>query len=212
MQRSANPLFLKAFSNGCRGIVGCAVVLVTLAGCALLKGEPKLGVPDVGGFAVKGRIAVRHGDEGFASSFLWRHAGTRDEIDLWGPLGQGHSRLIGDAGQVSVYTAKGEVYHEHDEADAMRRWLGFALPISALTHWIRGEPAPGFRVDVSLTDSAGDLATLTQLSWRLEFSGYRSDSDGARLPGKIVATSADVMVTLLPSEWTFARHDAFDTP
>jgi outer membrane lipoprotein LolB len=212
MQRLANPLFLKAFSNGYRRIACCCVVLVTVAGCALLRPEPKLEVPDVGGFAVKGRMAVRNGDDGFASSFVWQHAVGRDEIDLWGPLGQGHSRLVGEGDAVTVYTAKGEVYRERDADAAMQRWLGFSLPMTALTHWIRGEQAPGYPVDGTSSDAAGDLASLDQLSWRLEFSGYQPFDGGARLPARIIAVRGNVRVTLLPAEWSFGAQNAFDTP
>jgi outer membrane lipoprotein LolB len=212
MQRLAKPLFLKAFSNGCRHLAFYGVVLVTVAGCALLRPEPKLGAPDVGGFAVKGRMAVRNGEDGFTSSFVWQHAVARDEIDLWGPLGQGHSRLVGEADAVTVYTSKGEVYRERDADAAMQRWLGFSLPMSALTHWIRGEQAPGYPVERASSDAAGDLASLDQLSWRLEFSGYRPFEGGARLPARIVAVRGDVKVTLLPAEWSFGAQNAFDTP
>jgi outer membrane lipoprotein LolB len=212
MHRPANPLFLKAFSIGCRRIVFFGVVLVTVAGCALLKSEPKMSAPDVGGFAVKGRMAVRQGDDGFTSSFLWQHASGRDEIDLWGPMGQGHSRLIGDADEVTVYTAKGEVFREHDTEAAMQRWLGFALPLAALTHWIRGEQAPGYPVEAAKFGDSGELTTLDQLSWRLEFSNYQAFDVGVRLPSRILAVRGDVKVTLLPAEWSFGREIAFDTP
>ena len=212
MQRLANPLFLKVFSNGCRRIAFCTVVLVTVAGCALLHPEPKLGAPEVGGFAVKGRMAVRNGEDGFTSSFVWQHATGRDEIDLWGPLGQGHSRLVGEADTVTVYTSKGEVYQERDADAAMQRWLGFSLPMVALTHWIRGEQAPGYPVEGTSSDAAGDLASLDQLSWRLEFSGYQPFDGGTRLPARIVAVRGDVKVTLLPAEWSFGTQNAFDTP
>src|SRR4030095_15014873 len=82
-----NSLFLKAFSLACRRIVWFAVVLVTIAGCSLLHPAPKLSVPDVGGFIVKGRLAVHQGNDGFASTFMWQHAVGHDEIELWGPLG-----------------------------------------------------------------------------------------------------------------------------
>jgi outer membrane lipoprotein LolB len=212
MQRLANPLFLKAFSNGCRHLAFYTVVLVTVAGCALLRPEPKLAAPDVSGFAVKGRMAVRQGDDGFTSSFVWQHAVGRDEIDLWGPMGQGHSRLVGEGDTVTVFTSKGEVYREHDTDAAMQRWLGFSLPMTALMHWIRGEQAPGFPVESAASDAAGDLASLDQLSWRLEFSGYQPFNGGPRLPARIVATRGDVKVTLLPAEWSFGAHNAFDTP
>ncbi len=202
MQRVAKPFFPNVFSNECRHLVGCVVVLVTMNACALLSGGPKIGAADVGGFAVKGRMAVRHGEDGFSSNFLWQHASDRDEIDLWGPIGQGHSRMVDAGGRVAVYAANGDVFYERDAEAAMQRWLGFSLPIVALTHWIRGERAPGFAVTTATADPAGDLVALEQLAWRIEYSDYRT-SDGARLPGRIVATSGGVKVTLLPSEWSF---------
>jgi outer membrane lipoprotein LolB len=211
MQLSANPLFLKAFSIWCRRIVFFAVVLVTAAGCAVLGGGPKSPAPDVGGFVVKGRMAVRNGNDGFTSSFLWRHASARDEIDLWGPLGQGHSRLVRDATEVTVYTAKGELYRDRDADAAMQRWLGFALPMRALTHWIRGEQAPGYPVEYLTFGDSGELTALDQLSWRLEFSSYQVFDAGPRLPSRIVAVHGDVKVTLLPAEWSFGLENTFDT-
>ena len=212
MHRSANPLFLKAFS-GCRRVPLYIVVLVTVAGCAWFRHEPALSVPDVGGFAVKGRLAVRQGDDGFTSNFRWQHATGHDEIDLWGPWGQGHSRWVDDGGEVTVYTSKGDVYRDDDSDAAMRRWLGFTLPVDALTHWIRGERVPGLSVRAIAADAAGDVTVLEQLSWRLEFSNYKSEPEGARLPGRIVAVRNDVKITLLPTEWSFGERPALiDTP
>jgi outer membrane lipoprotein LolB len=211
MQRIANPFFLKVFSNGCRRFVGWVVVSITLTGCAWLQG-PKATAPESGGFSVKGRLAVRHGDDGFTSNFLWQHAVGRDEIDLWGPMGQGHSRFVDAGGDVSVTAANGEVFRERDAAAAMQRFLGFSLPVDALTHWVRGERAPGYPVDASTSDADGNLVALDQLAWRLEYSDYRASNGGPSLPGRIIATSGDVRVTLLPSDWSFGSAVAFDTP
>ena len=143
MQRCANPLFLKVFSNGCRRIGACSVVLVTVAGCATLRPGPKLSAPDVGGFAVKGRMAVRKGEDGFTSNFsLATRCRARRDRPV-GTAGPGPQSLVGEARCVTVYTSKGEVYREQDADAAMQRWLGFTLPMDALTHWIRGEQAPG---------------------------------------------------------------------
>ncbi len=102
------------------------MVLVTVAGCALLRPEPKLAAPDVGGFAVKGRMAVRQGDDGFTSSFRLAARASGATRSICGDRsGQGHSRLVGDADAVTVYTSKGEVYRERDADAAMQRWLGF---------------------------------------------------------------------------------------
>ena len=209
--RSSNSLFIKVFSLVCRRVIGLAIALVTVSGCTALRGGPELESVGIGGFVVKGKLAVRLPDDGFSSSFLWQHEPGHDEIELWGPLGQGRSRMVGDARGVTVYTAKGEVYRERSAEAGMRRWLGFSLPLSALTHWVRGEAAPGYPAATRVTAADGELLLLEQLSWRLEYSRYGT-ADGRRLPGKIVATREDVKVTLLPAEWSFAAQSADLTP
>jgi outer membrane lipoprotein LolB len=200
-----NSLFLNVFSLGCRRIATWAVVLVTLAGCSLLRPAPEMAIPDVGGFAVTGRMAVRQANDGFSSSFMWQHAADLDEIELWGPLGQGRSRLVGEAGRVTVYTAKGEVFKEASVEAGMQRWLGFTFPLDALTYWVRGRPAPGVATQLLRQDEQGDLAMLEQLGWQLEFSRYRDEVEARRLPGRIIAVRGNIKVTLLPGEWSFAR-------
>jgi outer membrane lipoprotein LolB len=192
-------------------MIGLGLALVTMSGCSLLGGGPKPESVEVGGFAVKGKLAVRLPEDGFSSSFLWQHAPGHDEIELWGPLGQGRSRMVSDPRGVTVYTAKGEVYRERSAEAGMQRWLGFSLPLSALTHWVRGEAAPDHRAASLVSDADGALLVLEQLSWRLEYSRY-SVADGRLLPGKIVATRDDIKVTLLPAEWSFAPQSADLTP
>jgi outer membrane lipoprotein LolB len=120
--------------------------------------------------------------------------------------------MVGDAHGVTVYTAKGEVYRARSPEAGMQRWLGFSLPLSALTHWVRGKPAPGFPATTQVSAADGELLVLEQLSWHLEYSRYGTTSDGRLLPGKIVATRNDIKVTLLPAEWTFAPQAADLTP
>lgn len=155
-------------------------------------------------FTVQGRLGVRDGDDSFSSSFSWIHGADGYRIDLWGPLGQGRTRLVGESGQVTVYAANGDVVVEPDSATAMRRWLGFSVPIGALTRWIQGQAAPEFAASEIVRDAHGDLEALAQLGWTLVFSGYRDVDSGRRVPGKIIAHRADVRVTLVPKEWTFS--------
>jgi outer membrane lipoprotein LolB len=194
------PLFPKVFSwRSARFAVACAILLGT-AGCATLPPPP----PEAG-FRVQGRLAIRHADEGFSSNFLWAHAPERFAIELWGPLGQGRSRLEGGDDGVVLHAADGAVYAEEDTQVAVRRWLGFDVPVPALAFWIQGRSAPGARVRREERDAAGDLSRLDQLAWSLDFSEWRSEADGRRLPGRIVARHRDVKVTLLPKVWAFAN-------
>jgi outer membrane biogenesis lipoprotein LolB len=84
----------------------------------------------------------------------------------------------------------------------MERWLGMSVPVSALVHWLRGEPAPDSAATAQRFD-AGDRVHLAQLDWELDFAGYRDVPGGGRVPSRVVARRGDVRVTLLPKEWTF---------
>jgi outer membrane lipoprotein LolB len=191
----AKPFFLKAFC------VLLVLLLVTIAGCASLPETPVTQAPQ---FTVQGKLGVREGSDSFSSSFSWAQDAEGYRIELWGPLGQGRTRLVGDAEKITVYAANGDVHTESDSAEAMERWFGFALPIDALPQWIRGHAALEFAIDDLERDDDGDLAALEQLGWSLAFSGYRDLADGHRVPGRIVALRADVRVTLVPKEWSFS--------
>jgi outer membrane lipoprotein LolB len=187
------------FSAGLVRSFAVFVLLVGVVGCTTVG---PAGPPEAG-FRVQGRLAIRHGDEGFSSNFLWEHAPDRFFIELWGPLGQGRSRLEGGEDAVVLHTADGAVYTESDTEGAVRRWFGFDVPVAALAYWIQGRPAPGGR-SRPVRDAAGDLLALDQLHWTLDYSDWREDSDGRRVPGRIVARHRDVKVTLLPKVWAFA--------
>ena len=94
------PFFLKVFS-------GIVAVFAALSGCTSL---PPAVALESAEFTVQGRLGVRDGAEGFSSSFNWIQASDQFQIELWGPLGQGRTRLVGSGQEVTVYAADGEVY------------------------------------------------------------------------------------------------------
>ena len=177
---------------------------IVVCGCAAFAPAPEVTPPEEVGFAVRGKLGVRTAQDGFSSSFLWRHSAAAYEIELWGALGQGRTRLEGEGEALTVYTADGEVHHETDSALAMQRWFGFQVPIAVLASWIQGRVAPDGQVQDQQNDAAGDLVALEQAGWSLAFSRYEDAADGRRLPGRIVATRSDVRVTLIPIEWSFS--------
>jgi len=179
-----------------------ATLSANLCACGLLAPRPDLGPVGPGEFAVSGRLGVNRGEDGFSSSFSWHQAGDDFEIELWGPLGQGRTRLEGRNGRVTIHAADGEVTVESDTAATMERWLGFSVPVAALVHWIRGEPAPGIPVTEQRIE-AGERVALDQLDWQLEFARW-NDVAGHHVPGRIIARRGPVKVTLLPKDWSFS--------
>ena len=186
--------FLKVFSV----FIG---VCAAISGCTSL---PPASALESVQFTVQGRMGIRNGAETFSSSFNWAQANDRFRIELWGPLGQGRTRMVGSGQDVTVYAANGDVYREPDSASAMQRWLGFSVPIDALRSWIQGRPAPGYPTEETIRDEEGDLRNLRQLGWALVFSDYGMAEQTHRVPGRISASQAGVRVTLVPKDWTFS--------
>ena len=217
MQRSANPLFLKVFSNGCRRIAFFGVVLVTLGGCALLRGGPKIGDPGR-------RWLCGQGPYGGAPRRRWLlrrvSCGStrpdRDEIDLWGPIGQGHSRLVGGRkrGHGVRRERRGLSRTRYRRGDAALAWVQLAdRRADALDSRRAGAAVSGRRR--TPIAASGDLSHPDQLSWRIEFSGpsTRSMAD-ARLPMRdIVAMRGDIRRSrCCRRSGHSGPQNAFDTP
>lgn len=182
-----------------------ALMALLLAGCAAWGPTRPPAALEAAGFAVQGKLGVRHGSEGFSSNFVWHQLEERFEIELWGALGQGRTRLTGDESGVTIETAQGDVYWEPDTATAMQRWLGFDVPVSALRHWIRGLVAPGLPIGSMERDTDGNLRALEQLSWAMSFSGYGIATENGRdVPERITATHENSRVTIVARDWVFS--------
>jgi outer membrane lipoprotein LolB len=182
-----------------------AALALLLTGCAKLGPTLPPAALEAEGFAVQGKLGVRHGREGFSSNFVWHQLQDRFDIELWGALGQGRTRLHGDATGVTIETPQGDVFWEPDTATAMQRWLGIDVPVSALQHWIRGRVAPGVSVEAIEHDREGNLRALEQLAWAMSFSGYGVARERGRpVPERIVATHGEARVTIVARDWAFS--------
>ena len=180
--------------------VALAALLVASA-CTSLRPAPA-GWTDLD-FRVRGRIGGRSANEAFSASFDWRQADSRFAVDLWGTLGQGHTRIISDGRRTQVVDAQGTQVAGGDLDTLMDRALGWRVPVQALRHWVVGEPAPDGRDGAPAQvrrDDRGRPATLRQHGWRVEFSDWRQTFLG-EVPGKIVAERGHHRFTVLCREW-----------
>ena len=170
----------------------CGALLAT-AGCAAL-GPFEPAAAD--GFHARGRIALRDGKDGFAANFDWRQQGERYRIDLWGPLGQGRLRVLGDDAALTMTDARGAVV----DGDALRQQFGWSVPLAALRHWLLGRCQPALPPCERYQDPGGELAGFAQHGWRVRLSDWRQGPD-APLPGRIVATEGERRIAVAVREW-----------
>ncbi len=171
-----------------------------LLGCATRPMLPEAGME----FRVAGRVGLVAERRAVSANYVWRQYVDGVEIELWGPLGQGRTRVVADGASLTVHAADGTRLEDAEAQALVRREFGLAAPLDLLSHWIRGRPAPEWPVDASGEASGDD--SFSQLGWHVAPSRFLEVS-GRRVPGRLVATRGDHRLTVLCREWDFGRRN-----
>jgi outer membrane lipoprotein LolB len=150
-------------------------------------------------FAIKGRVAVAAGNEGFSARLTWDQEGARTSVALDGPLGVGGLRMVADGSELSVTTSKG-VQLASDQARAeLSAKLGFEPPLGSLRYWVLGVPDPA-QPSIETLGPDQRLLTLDQSDWHIDYAAYAAHA-GDTLPQRMAITRADVRLRLIVEDW-----------
>ena len=171
-----------------------------LSACAVVS---PLGEDLAADFRLRGKIGVRDQSPtggSFSASFDWIQAGDAFAIELWGPLGQGRTRLTGDDQTLTVTNARGVTLAGESPEALMQEHLGWSAPVNVLQYWVRGRLAPGWRANGLDRDAEGNLAGFEQLGWAVELSRWQQSAAGP-VPGRIRATRHGRRITVVCKEW-----------
>ena len=147
-------------------------VLALSTGCAQLPVET--GPAD---FRFEGKVGVVEGERSHAARFIWRQTGERYDVVLWGPLGQGGTRLRGDSHLIEITGRNAEPALSGDPRQVMRQRLGWSLPLAVLPWWMSGRPAPDGSVDAVEHDDEGRLTAFRQLGWQVSYDRFDTGED-----------------------------------
>ncbi len=186
-----------------------AASLAVLAGCRTLPPAPPAGqswevrrpeLQSLEHFALRGRVAVAAGGEGFNASLRWTQEGNRSQVTLEGPLGVGGAQLIASGEDLTVVTSRGEHIESAAAHAELTARLGFDPPLASLRYWVLGVPDPGQPANESLDPSQQRLAALTQEGWHVEYQSYGS-AGGEALPARMTLQRDAVRVRLLVDDW-----------
>ncbi len=192
-------------ASGAAWLAGCVTPLRT--GVALPVVAPDAPWPQrrallqqLGGFSLRGRIAVAAGESGLSASLRWVQAGSRGELEFDGPLGIGGLRVIARGDQLSLTTARGERFDGAAARARLEQQLGFELPLASLRYWVLGVPDPSIDVEQErLAADAPRLEALTQAGWQVVYRAYATDAAG--LPRRVDAARGPARLRLLVQEW-----------
>jgi len=159
-------------------------------------------------FALKGRVAVAAGKDGFNATLHWTQNGSRSQVSLEGPLGAGGVQITADGTNLSIVNSHGD----HLDSDAARAELvaklGFDPPLRSLRYWILGVPDPAMASKEAVDLQQQRLQSLEQDGWQIDYGGYMAGSGtaagagSAALPAKMTVQRSGVRVRLVVDGWS----------
>lgn len=171
-------------------------ILVFATGCSTI--GPQQSADAI--FVAAGKFGIQDGPKGFSARFLWQQYPRQTyEIDVWGPLGQGRLKLLGNPGRMELWRGA-ELLAQGPPEQVMNAHLGWSVPVVVLPAWIRGLPAKRLRHSQPSVDKEGRFTAFQQAGWQVELQRY-SDRLGnlgeLSTPGRIVATNQARKVTVV---------------
>lgn len=148
-------------------------------------------------FTLLGRLAVQTDKRGLSGSLHWQHDRTQDHISLFSPLGSKVAEILSQPGLARLDT--GEKSYSAQSPEALtQQVLGWTLPVSYLTEWVRGVPKG--KVSQVGEDALGRSQGFDANGWQVRYQEYKMFS-GQSLPSKLTLRSTDVYLKLVIDDW-----------
>jgi len=180
------------------------MALALLPGCSVFQTAPTTAsmpgsAAQLMDWHISGKAGIRLRNEAHSAYVEWTQHDDSFDLLLFGPLGQGKSRLRGDQRTVSLETASGETWHDTSPETLLERLYGWQLPVSRAQYWVKGLAAPDSSASVQ-RNADGSLSHLEQDGWIIDYLSYQPPSP-ALLPQKLVMRYDGVRVTLIIKQW-----------
>jgi len=150
---------------------------------------------------LQGRVNARYQDESHTPRIRWQQDQDRYTIRLWGALNAGATRIEGQPGFVT-FEQGGEVRTASSPEALILEQLGYELPVSQLSYWIKGLPTPGEQHQLELGEF-NELIELQQAGWILHYEDYRVFGEFS-LPRRIEMSRDEdrIRLTFVGLSWT----------
>ena len=147
-----------------------------------------------------GRIGIKAGKEAFSATIDWQQRGEAYRLRIIAPLGQGSYQIEGDPAHVVLTNERNERFEAVDPESLMQRNLGWSVPLSGLSWWVRGLPAPGAEPEQLRFDEEGRITDMAQSGWRISALGYRRVGE-VDLPARLYLFNDRFQIRMAISRW-----------
>jgi outer membrane lipoprotein LolB len=193
----------------------CLIVsLLALSSCAVLQPHPtapennlhKLPWPEriqqlnkIQQWSLRAALNIKYDHSSDIAYCNWEQDHDNYSISLSTPLNLVHFYIEGDKNKVTLTKSLREKYTASSPEKLLKQQLGWTLPITNLTYWIKGLPAPELSYH-SERDSYNHLSQLKQQGWIINYSDYAA-SNNIDLPTRIIMQNKKIEIKVVIKNW-----------
>ena len=177
------------------------VLMFTQAACSFIAEKPQqnyqmsgrqgLRAPDTWKF--EGRIVMSNEKDSVTAAIMWKHRLALDEIDLTGPLAQGHVKISVTASKLQIDDGDQVHSFDGDPEQIMAEQLGIQVPVRSLRYWVLGLNDPN-AVFVQAEDG------FRQLGWFVKYKSMQKVKE-LDLPYKMGVENERTRLKLIVDQW-----------
>lgn len=147
----------------------------------------------------RGVLSVSTQSDRVSSQFVWQQCRDQYRIHLFSPLSTDYVLIQGNNHHATLQTAD-KKRSGPDIAELTQEQLGWDLPLTGLTAWIRGINDKT-RIERAVWNSEGNLALLRQAGWDIHFLEYTKVENLYQLPNKLILDNSPLQVKIVVRQW-----------
>ena len=152
-------------------------------------------------WSAEGRVGIRTKKDAVSGNFNWRHTITTFNLNIYGPFGQGSTKLSKDKTGKVVLAYKGQKIEGYDAEELLSQRLGWQFPVRQVTYWVRGLPYPTTPSKIINQLKSELPSQIIQDGWTITYEKF-SDISGLFLPQKMHVSRPPYQVNLIINQWT----------
>lgn len=183
---------------------GCTTLTPHTPSAVTTLEQQQLRLQNINNWQFDGKLGVRSPYDSGSASIKWQQFPRAYNIHISGPLGQKRMHVQGEENKVSLHRA-GQPSISADNAEALlQEATGWNLPISQLSYWVRGLPAPKLPSEQLTLGDNGLIAELQQAGWHISYTQYAPQQyldTQVLLPSRIQAVNDELRLTLVIRTW-----------
>ena len=132
---------------------------------------------------------------------VWRQEEDLSHLNLSGPMGLNATEVSSDGRRIDIVQGEDRRSFNISSPGALKRHIGWDVPVQSLPYWLRGLPSPHLEVEsLELDAKQGRLSTVVQDSWQVHYQQYEQFGSYT-LPTRLHIEQGDTLVKILLRDW-----------